>query len=62
MKCKILFPGKNISKYCLLKILPRVLSVRQTVETDQTVQMCRLSKSSLRTQFSRVTAHKISAG
>ena len=30
MKCQILFPGKNkktISKCCLLKILPRVLSV-----------------------------------
>ena len=31
MKCHILFPGKNkknISKCCLLKILPRVLSVK----------------------------------
>ena len=32
MKCQILFSGKNkknISKYCLLKILPRVLSVKE---------------------------------
>ena len=31
MKCQILFSGKNkknISKCCLLKILPRVLSVK----------------------------------
>ena len=31
MKCQILFSGKNkknISKCCLLKILPRVLSIR----------------------------------
>ena len=35
MKCQILFSGKNkknISKCCLLKILPRVLSVN--VERD----------------------------
>ena len=34
MKCQILFSGKNkknISKCRLLKILPRVLSVKQTV-------------------------------
>ena len=34
MKCQILFPGKtkkNISKYCLLKILPRVLRLIKTM-------------------------------
>ena len=38
MKCQIPFPGndkKNISKCCLLKILPTVLSVNKT-NTDQT--------------------------
>ena len=36
MKCQILFSGKNkknISKYRLLKILPRVLSVKSTSPT-----------------------------
>ena len=35
MKCQILFPGKNkknISKCCLLKILPRVLSFKQKLD------------------------------
>ena len=34
MKCQILFSGKNksISKCCLLKILPRVLSVKVYVK------------------------------
>ena len=30
MKCQMLFSGKNISKCCLLKILPRVLSVKRS--------------------------------
>ena len=37
MKCQILFSGKNkknISKCRLLKILPRVLSVKQTLLAD----------------------------
>ena len=36
MKCQILFPGKNqknISKCCLLKILPTVLNIKGPVTT-----------------------------
>ena len=42
MKCQILFSGKNeknISKYCLLKILPRVLSVNES-EAEQNLMFC----------------------
>ena len=52
MKCRILFSGKNkknISKYRLLKILPRVLSVKVPNDStsgqsrsDQTAQTCSL--------------------
>ena len=37
MKCQILFPGKNkknISKCCLLKILPRVRNVKSIVNCN----------------------------
>ena len=36
MKCQILFSGKNkknMSIFCLLKILPRMLSVKRTLHT-----------------------------
>ena len=38
MKCQILFSGKNkknISKCCLLKILPRVLSVKHSMSDKE---------------------------
>ena len=48
MKCQILFPGKNkknISKCCLLKILPKGLSVKMTrrLRKDKTTQLQKTS-------------------
>ena len=74
MKCQILFSGKNkknISKCRLLKILPRVLSVKQTHEEkmslchainenpDQHVQSCsRFKATAVRVDKGRKTKKK----
>ena len=46
MKCQILFSEKNkknISKCRLLKILPRVLSVKSYTENGRIIMLCALS-------------------
>ena len=54
MKCQILFSGKNISICRLLKILPRVLSVKKNMYLGTSITV-RLQPASMAQSDARLT-------